>query len=105
MDAHTRNKYVYSLILKVWVTVMVTKQPFYIGSITHDNVETVSGSAYGALSMFIFTFGTSVFGIFFHNRNMAMKQDMLMSDADLRPLFPPGMSDYQVNSMTPMQID
>ena len=49
--------------LKLWVTIMVSTQPFFMAGIEDTNVA--RGNAFGAFIMFILTLGLSLFGIWY----------------------------------------
>lgn len=53
---------------QVFVSVIVTTQPFYIAGLDPD---VAPGSAYGAVSMFLFTFCASAYGIYYDNQQKA----------------------------------
>ena len=57
---------------KLFVTVMVTAQPFFIPGL---DMEKAPGSALGALYMFIFTFFLSAYGIYYDNQRKADELD------------------------------
>lgn len=77
----------------VFVASLVNMQPFYTGYSTKEDAATASKSAYGCLGFFIFTFGSSLFGLYFHAKNERLTQG---NNGNFRPMVPAGMSTYQV---------
>jgi hypothetical protein len=50
-------------IQQLWVGVMITTQPFFIGGI--EDADKAQKSAFGAMAMFIVTFAASMAGIWY----------------------------------------
>ena len=50
-----------------WVGVMLSTQPFFVPGI--EDPDQAKANAFGALGMFIFTFGLSAFGIWYDAQN------------------------------------
>mmetsp|Transcript_28861 Transcript_28861/g.48048 ORF Transcript_28861/g.48048 Transcript_28861/m.48048 type:complete len:103 (+) Transcript_28861:137-445(+) len=60
-------------IFTLWVGVMLTTQPFFVGGI--EDVDNAQKSAYGACFMFLFTFVVSAIGMWYDSTFSKQKED------------------------------
>mmetsp|Transcript_6623 Transcript_6623/g.13682 ORF Transcript_6623/g.13682 Transcript_6623/m.13682 type:complete len:105 (+) Transcript_6623:234-548(+) len=64
----------------LWVGIMLTKQPFFIGGI--EDVEVAASSAYGAFFMFMFVFVLSAVGMYY-DANYGKKASSVDEDNEI----------------------
>ena len=77
---------------------MILKQPFFLLGL--EDTDQCKNNAFGAMWMFIITFILSVFTICHDSSVETREREHMMfhgEDED-RPILPPGMSSYRVNS-------
>ena len=71
---------------KLFVSVIVTAQPFFIAGLDGEKAPT---SAFGAMFMFIFTFCVSAYGIYYDNQQKLEESE--------------GPEGYQLNTNAPVE--
>jgi len=73
---------------------MIVKQPFFLLGL--DDYEVCKDSAFGAMWIFIMTFAVSVIYIVYESSSKPPYEEV--DHREERPMLPPGMTDYRVNS-------
>ncbi|KAG7356368.1 hypothetical protein IV203_001410 [Nitzschia inconspicua] len=71
-------------IFTLWVGIMLTTQPFFIGGI--EDVDHAQKSAYGAFFMFLFTFVVSAIGMWYDStfgKSASSSEDGIDTDYQL----------------------
>mmetsp|Transcript_2541 Transcript_2541/g.3815 ORF Transcript_2541/g.3815 Transcript_2541/m.3815 type:complete len:102 (-) Transcript_2541:562-867(-) len=87
---------------------MILKQPFFLLGL--NDIDECKDNAFGAMWMFILTFTASVFTVCYDSTTMAREVDhrSIYGEREDRPILPPGMSSYRVNSeveLSTMDVD